>query len=89
MASAAQPDPTQGGGAPGADSGAPPAQGAQAPASPEQMMLAKLYQACKALAQQNPILSAGLQKAAMGIQEAQTAMVTQPQPQSPSFNPPL
>ncbi len=92
MASAAQPDPTQGGGAPNADSGAPPAQGSpggQAPASPEQMMLAKLYQACKALAQQNPILSAGLQKAAMGIQEAQTAMVTQPQPQPASSNPPL
>jgi len=88
MATAPQPDPTQGGGAPGADSGAP-AQGSQAPASPEQMMLAKLYQACKALAQQNPILSAGLQKAAQGIQEAQTAMVTQPQPQPAGSNPPL
>jgi len=87
MATAPQPDPTQGG-APGADSGAP-AQGSQAPASPEQMMLAKLYQACKALAQQNPILSAGLQKAAQGIQEAQTAMVTQPQPQPAGSNPPL
>jgi len=53
------------------------------------MMLAKLYQACKALAQQNPILSAGLQKAAQGIQEAQTAMVTQPQPQPAGSNPPL
>ncbi len=87
MATAPQPDPTQGG-APTADSGAP-AQGSQAPASPEQMMLAKLYQACKALAQQNPILSAGLQKAAQGIQEAQTAMVTQPQPQPAGANPPL
>jgi len=87
MATAPQPDPTQGG-APNADSGAP-AQGSQAPASPDQMMLAKLYQACKALAQQNPILSAGLQKAAQGIQEAQTAMVTQPQPQPAGSNPPL
>ncbi len=52
------------------------------------MMLAKLYQACKALAQQNPILSAGLQKAAQGIQEAQTAMVTQPQPQPTGSTPP-
>lgn len=85
MASAATPDPTQGG-APAPDAGA--SQG-QAPASPEQMMLAKLYQACKGLAQQNPILSAGLQKAAEGIQEAQTALVTQPQQQPASANPPL
>jgi hypothetical protein len=52
------------------------------------MMLAKLYQACKALAQQNPVLSAGLSKAAEGIQEAQTAAVTQPGPQPASANPP-
>jgi hypothetical protein len=84
MASAPTPDPGQGG-APAPDAGAP----SQAPASPEQMMLAKLYQACKGLAQQNPILSSGLQKAAEGIQEAQTALVTQPQQQPPGQNPPL
>lgn len=92
MAAAPTPDPTQpAGGAPAPDAGGSPggAPPSQAPASPEQMMLAKLYQACKALAQQNPILSAGLQKAAQGIQEAQTAMVTQPQPQPASSNPPL
>ena len=90
MAAAPTPDPTQpAGGAPAPDAGGSPGGSSQAPASPEQMMLAKLYQACKALAQQNPILSAGLQKAAQGIQEAQTAMVTQPQPQPASSNPPL
>jgi hypothetical protein len=52
------------------------------------MMLAKLYQMCKQLAQSDPILSAGLSKAAEGIQEAQTAMVTQPQPQPTGANPP-
>jgi hypothetical protein len=89
MATTPQPDPTTAGGAP--DAGAPPAASSapsQAPASPEQIMLAKLYQACKALAQQNPILSTGLQKAAQGIQEAQTALVTQPQPQPTAQNPP-
>lgn len=85
MASAPTPDPGQGGAPPDAGGGSP----SQAPASPEQMMLAKLYQACKGLAQQNPILSSGLQKAAEGIQEAQTALVTQPAPQSASQNPPL
>lgn len=59
-----------------------------APASPEQIMLAKLYQACKALAQQNPVLSSGLSKAAEGIQEAQTALVTQPRNESPQQSPP-
>lgn len=50
-------------------------------------MLAQLYQMCKKLAMQNPVLSAGMQKAAQGIQEAQTAMVTQPQPQAADSNP--
>jgi hypothetical protein len=53
------------------------------------MMLSKLYQACQGLARQNPILSAGLTKAAEGIQEAQTALVSQPAPQPASSNPPV
>jgi len=73
------PGPPEGGGG-----GAP----SQAPASPEQIMLAKLYQACKALAQQNPVMSAGLSKAAEGIQEAQTALVTQPKNEAPQQSPP-
>jgi hypothetical protein len=52
-------------------------------------MLAQIYQLCKRLAQENPILSAGLQKAAQGIQEAQTAMVTQPQPSPTTSSPPM
>ena len=86
MASPAQPDPTQAGGAP--DTGAAPGGASQAPADPKQMMLAKLYQMCKQLAQSDPVLSAGLSKAAEGIQEAQTAMVTQPKPQPTGANPP-
>jgi len=86
MASPATPDPTQGG-APSPDSGGGAPSGA--PASPEMMMLSKLYQACQGLARQNPILSAGLTKAAEGIQEAQTALVSQPTPQPASSNPPV
>jgi len=52
-------------------------------------LLAQLYQLCKRLAQQDPALSAGLEKAAAGIQEAQSAMVMQPQAQAPSQNPPV
>jgi hypothetical protein len=52
-------------------------------------MLAQMYQLCKRLAQEDPILSAGLQKAAQGIQEAQTAMVTQPQPTPTGATPPM
>jgi hypothetical protein len=81
-AGGAQPQPQPG--PPGPEAGAP----SQAPASPEQIMLAKLYQACKALAQQNPILSGGLSKAAEGIQEAQTALVTQPKNEAPQQSPP-
>lgn len=95
MAAAPTPDPNAGGApgqptpqpSPGADSGGG-ASPSQAPASPEQIMLAKLYQACKALAQQNPVMAPGLSKAAEGIQEAQTAMVTQPKNESPQQSPP-
>lgn len=85
MAASPQSDPTQNGGAPDQGASAAPS---QAPANPKQIMLARLYQMCKQLAQEDPVLSAGLQKAAQGIQEAQTAMVTQPQQQPASSNPP-
>jgi hypothetical protein len=86
MASAAQPDPTQGGTPDqGAPQSAPPS---QAPANPTQIMLAQMYQLCKRLSQQDPTLSAGLAKAAQGIQEAQTALVSAPQPQPTSQTPP-
>ena len=90
MATMPHTDPTAGGApdsgaAPGG--GAPSPQASQAPANPKQIMLAQMYQLCKRLAQEDPVLSAGLQKAAQGIQEAQTAMVTQPQPQPTSSNP--
>lgn len=77
----------QGGGAP--DAGAPaPSVPSQAPANPKQVMLAQLYQLCMKLAQEDPVLSSGLGKAAQGIQEAQTALITQPQPQPTGNTPP-
>jgi hypothetical protein len=96
MAAPGTPDPgagQAGGGqptpAPGPEAGGGGGAPSQAPASPEQIMLAKLYQACKALAQQNPVLSTGLSKAAEGIQEAQTALVTQPRgSEGPQQTPP-
>lgn len=68
--------------------GAPQAAPSQAPANPQQMALAQLFQVIKRLGAENPVLSAGLAKAAEGIQEAQTAMVTQPQSQPSTSNPP-
>jgi hypothetical protein len=52
------------------------------------IMLAKISQVLQQLAQSNPVLSGGLQKALAGIQEAQTAMVTQPQPLPAGSTPP-
>jgi len=52
------------------------------------MMLARLFQAVRLLSQQNPVMSAGLEKAAQGIQEAQSALMTQPQPQPAQQTPP-
>lgn len=74
-AAAPTPDPTQSAG------------GGGAPASPEQMQLAAIYQHLKSMAQANPVMSAGLAKAAEGIQEAQSAMISQPQQQPTSTNP--
>jgi len=72
---------------------AAPPQGAaapsQAPANPQQVVLAQIYQVLKRLAQENPVLSAGLQKAAQGIQEAQTAMLTGGSQAGPEQSPPL
>jgi hypothetical protein len=53
------------------------------------MMLAQMYQVIKQLAQSNPAMSAGLQKAAQGIQEAQTALLMNRPGPSPEQNPPL
>jgi hypothetical protein len=60
----------------------------QAPAPPELMALSRVVMILKQLAQQNPVLSTGLQKAIQGINEAQSAMVSQPQPQSNQSSPP-
>jgi len=68
---------------------APPAPPSAAPASPAQMMLAQMFQVCKRLATENPAMSAGLQKAAQGIQEAQTALLMNSPGPSFDQNPPL
>ena len=89
MASAPMPD--QSGAAQAAPASAAPQQGAQpsqAPASPEQMMLAKIFQVSQQL-MQNPIISSGMQKVMAGIQEAQSALVTQAPPPSPGQTPPF
>lgn len=70
---------------PGGAPGAPPS---QAPANPQQVVLAQMFQVMKRLAMENPVLSAGLEKAAEGIQEAQTAMLTQAPQAGPEQQPP-
>lgn len=94
MAAAPTPDPSQQGAPPaGGDTsqqGSPDqGQPSQAPASPELMMLARLQQAVKQLSQQIPAASAGLAKAVNGINEAMSAIVSQPQQQGPSQSPPF
>lgn len=75
---------------PGAAAGAAPGSSpSQAPANPKQVMLAQIYQVLRRLGQEDPTLSAGLQKACAGIQEAQTAMLTGPRPQPTESNPPM
>lgn len=85
MATTPTPDPT--GGAP--EGGAPPSAPSQAPAPPELIALSRVVMVLKQLAQQNPVLSAGLTKAVQGINEAQSAMVSQPAPQPTGANPPM
>lgn len=51
-------------------------------------MLARVAQALNQMAQTNPVLSAGLAKAVQGINEAQSAMVSQGPSQQPGSNPP-
>lgn len=83
-----RPMPTTASDQPGAPApgGAPSA----APANPAQVMLAQMFQVCRRLAQENPAMSAGMQKAAQGIQEAQTALMMNRQSATPpEQNPPV
>lgn len=85
--------PPMGGGAPPTpptpDQGPPP-QGnpSQAPANPLQMLLARWYQTAKQMSASDPRLASGMEKIAQGIQEAQTALVSPPQPTPIGQNPP-
>lgn len=92
MAAAPTPDPSQQQqpqpGGPQAGGGAPDAGGQQQGPPPELQMLGQLLQACKQLAQQVPATSAGLAKAISGINEAASAVMTQPQQQGPQQSPP-
>lgn len=73
----------------GAPSPAPSQAPSQAPANPQQIMLAQIYQVLRRMSQENPQMAAGLQKAAQGIQEAQTAMLMQRPNEPASANPPM
>ncbi len=76
-----QPSPTPDaqGGAPGGAAGGPP---------PELQTLGQLLTICRQVAQQYPSTSDGLAKAIAGINEAASAVMTQPQQQAPSQSPP-
>jgi hypothetical protein len=78
-----QPDPSQ-------QQGADPSGGApsQQQADPSLTALAKISQVLKRIAQGNSALAPGLEKAVAGIQEAQAAMLSAPQPQPATQNPP-
>ncbi len=74
---------SQGGGQQGqGQPGQAPSQGgsSQAPASPLQMLLARWFQTAKQMAASDPRLASAMEKVAQGIQEAQTALVSPPQP---------
>lgn len=62
--------------------GGSPQQGApsQDQASDMQMLLARWYQTAKQIAAADPRTASGMEKVAQGIQEAQTALVSPPQP---------
>ncbi len=78
--------PPDAGGAASPDGGAQPSP-SSAPANPLQMLLARWYQTAKQMAASDPRLAGAMQKVAEGIQEAQTALVSPQQPQSPSQQP--
>jgi hypothetical protein len=80
--------PQGGAGAPPPQSG-PPQGGGGGQASQLQSLLAQWYQVSKQIAASDPRLASGMEKVAQGIQEAQTALVSPPQPtpiaQQPSY----
>ena len=99
MATAGMPSPDQSGGAPpqpgaGAPPPPPPQGGGQQPpsqgggqANQLQQLFAQWYQASKQIASSDPRLASGMEKVAQGIQEAQAALVTPPQPTPMSQQP--
>ena len=98
MATSMPPSPDQSGGAPPAggpptpppQGGAPSPQGGGDQASQLQKLFASWYQVSKQVAASDPRLASGMEKVAQGIQEAQAALVTPPQPtptsQQPSYS---
>lgn len=75
-------------GAPAPSPGAGGQPPSAAPANPQQQILAQMFEVAKKLAQENPVLSSGMAKVAEGIQEAQTAMLTNAPQTPPEQNPP-
>ena len=89
MATSGMPQPGQDqGGSPAGGPPAPPPQGGGAPqqgggggqANQLQQLLAQWFQVSKQIASSDPRLASGMEKVAAGIQEAQAALVTPPQP---------
>ena len=82
------PPPPQGGEQAGPPQGGPP-QGGGDQSSQLQQLLARWYQTAKQMASSYPRLASGMEKVSQGIQEAQTALVSPPQPtptqQQPSY----
>ncbi len=70
------------------DAGAQPGGAPQGGPPPELQILGQLMTMCKQVAAQVPAASAGLAKAIAGINEAATAVLTQPQQQAPQQSPP-
>ena len=83
--------PPQGGaGAPPPPQGGPPDQGGGqqgGQANQLQQLFARWYEASKQIASSDPRLASGMEKVAQGIQEAQAALVTPPQPTPTSQQP--
>ena len=82
--------PQQGGGDPSQSGAQPQSQSpSQGQANDLQMLLARWYQTAKQMSAADPRLASGMEKVAQGIQEAQTALVSPPQPtslgQQPSY----
>jgi len=82
--SASTPPPSGGGAPPSGPQGAPPSGGQ---ANDLQKLLANWYKVAKEMSAADPRVASGMEKVSQGIQEAQAALVTPPQPTPVSQQP--